>query len=241
MTTALRTLPLLLLLAACSGTGASPTALPSAVGSPPPSTAPVVVPAAPEPAGPTPVPTVVAVDWDAPSPTALPGGWVVRDCEGDAPLLCLVRDGEVVGAAEVTAFPVETLPGVARALAADGPIAALQVHAREFLDAFRADRAAGCGADYAYAPDEPLAFTAAGDPAVKTAFSGGAPGGPPTERVLRWVGLRDGMLVAVGLHATDEGACTPGEGDELTTDQLAELEPALDALAAASPLPRGTA
>lgn len=198
--------------------------------------------AAPSPsavASPSPSPSAAPVDWDNPTTTALPEGWTLGPCEGDAPLVCLSKDGVVRGTAEITSFPVETLPAVRDALA-DGEAAALQVHAGEFLEAFRQDRTTGCGPDWSFRPDPVAALTARGTPMVRTAFSGGR-GATTTERVVRWVGLRDGRLVALGITATAEGACTPGEGPELTPAELAEIEDAVDRLVRASPLPRGAA
>ena len=215
----------LLTLAGCSDDADPVTAPPSA--SPSPS---VVA---------SPSPSTAPVDWHAPAPTSLGGGWSLGPCDGDAPLVCFSQDGVVRGAGEITSFPVATLPAVQAALP-DGVPAALQAHARDYLETFRQDRTTGCGADYSYRADPVRAMTAQGTPVVKTAFSGGT-GAATTERVVRWVGLRDGQLVALGITATTAGACAPGEGPELTPEQLAALEPALDRLVEASPLPVGAA
>lgn len=114
------------------------------------------------------------------------------------------------------------------------------MHARDYLETFRQDRTADCGADYSYRPDPVRAMTAQGTPTVKTAFSGGT-GATTSERVVRWVGIRDGQLVALGVTATTEGACAPGEGPELAPDQLIEIEEVLDRLVEASPLPSAAA
>ena len=221
---------LLLSLSACSDGG--DTAAPA-----PEPTASATASATPDAA-----PPAARVDWADPTSTALAGGWTLGPCDGDAPLVCFSYGGQVQGSAELTEFPVDSLPGVRDALAAGRSEAeALEVHAREYLESFRSDRLQGCGATYAFDADEPVAMTAAGTPAVKTAFSGGAQAAAPTERVVRWVAIREGRLVSLGLHATDEGACTPGEGAELSTAQLAELEPQLDRLVEASPLPAGAA
>lgn len=203
---------------------------------------PVVAAPSPSPsavASPSPSPASTPVDWDDPTVTPLTGGWTLGPCEGDAPLVCFSQGGVVRGTAEITSFPIETLPAVRDALP-DGEAAALQVHGREFLEAFRQDRTTGCGPDWSYRPDPVAALTAQGTPMVRTAFSGGR-GDTTTERVVRWVGLRDGQLVALGITATADGACTPGEGAELTPGQLAEIEEAVDRLVRASPLPRGAA
>lgn len=105
----------------------------------------------------------------------------------------------------------------------------------------RQDRLKGCGADYDYRADEPRAMTAAGATVVKTAFTGGDPGAAPTERIVRWVGLREGSMVSLVIHATDEGACVPGLGSDLSTAELVEVESLLDRVVEASPLPRGEA
>ena len=84
-------------------------------------------------------------------------------------------------------------------------------------------------------------MTADGAPAVKTAFVGGDPGAAPTERIVRWVGLRGDAIVSVVVHATDEGACAPGLGGDLSTADLGRLEPLLDELFSVSPLPAAVA
>lgn len=236
MTAPLRTtaLPLVLLLAltACGTDDDAATAAP-------PKPTESAAPASPTP---KPEPAVAPVDWDEPATSDIGNGWAIGPCKGEAPLVCFSRDGKEEGTAEVVSFPVETLSTVRDVLAAGGTDAeALMAHAREHLDSFRADRAEGCGADYDFRADEPKPMTADGATAIKTAFSGGEPASAPTERVVRWVGLRDGRMVSVVIHATDEGACAPGLGGDLSTAELKQVEPLLDRVFEASPLPDGEA
>ena len=182
------------------------------------------------------------MNWNDPRAAELGDGWSVGPCEGDAPLVCFSYGGQVQGVAEVASFPAGTNSTVSDVLARGGTEhEALAAHAAEHLASMRADRLKGCGADYAFVADVPRAMTADGVPAVKTAFIGGDPGSAPTERVVRWVGLRDGGIVSLVLHATDEGACAPGLGGDMSTADLAGVEPLIDAAFAVSPLPAGVA
>lgn len=222
-----RALPLVVLLAVTGcAAGQSPTAAPAP--SAPVTTAP--------PATTAPAPTAVPVDWDDPVTTDLGNGWSLGPCDGDAPLVCFSHDGQGRGTAEIASF---VLPDTLRDALESGrsPAQVLDLHAREYLDHFRDDRARGCGADYVFSADEPRAMTVDGLAAIKTAFTGGAAGGPTTERVVRWVALRDGHLVSVVLHATADGACAPGLGSDAAPADLVELEPLIDAAFTASPLP----
>lgn len=225
--TATSTLVLLLALTACADDRPTPaTAAP----------APVSPPAAPP--SPSPTTQLPTVDWDDPAPATLTDGWSVGPCRGDAPLVCFYRDGQERGSLEVVGFPVGTITVLRETLAAGGSsAAALEAHAREHLESMRQDRKKGCGAGYAFTADEPAAMTAHGEAAVKTAFTGGAPGAAPTERVVRWVGLRGDRMVSLVLHATEDGACAPGLGGDLSTTDLADLEPLIDQLVETSPLP----
>lgn len=187
---------------------------------------------------PSPQADLPQVDWDDPAPAALTGGWSVGPCRGDAPLVCFSHDGQERGSLEVVGFPVDTITVLRDTLARGGtPAEALAAHAREHLQSMRQDRLAGCGADYAFVADEPVPMRADGSPAVKTVFTGGASGAAPTERVVRWVGLRDDRMVSLVLHATEDGACAPGLGGDLSTSDLADLEPLIDQLVETSPLP----
>ncbi len=54
-----------------------------------------------------------------PQPIPAPEGWTIQPCEGMAPVLCIQTE-EGMGASELSAFPLRTLPDFQRALADQG-------------------------------------------------------------------------------------------------------------------------
>lgn len=175
------------------------------------------------------------VDWspDA-APVDLGDGWTVRDCEGDAPLLCVDRDGELVGTLALSSFePTEDLA------AADTPeelTDALRAFAESLEDGVVQDRAAGCGADYVVEHEPVAVVTMSGQPGVRYGFRG-IEDGAVTEFVLSYATVVDGQLwIVVAEAATDDG-CMASEFDLFTPDDLATFLPRLDAVVAGTVLP----
>ena len=183
---------------------------------------------------PSDAPTYV-VDWgpDA-APVDLGDGWTVRDCEGDAPLLCVDRDGELVGTLALSSFePTEDLA------AADTPeelTDALRAFAESLEDGVVQDRAAGCGADYVVEHEPVAVVTMSGQPGVRYGFRG-IQDEAVTEFVLSYATVADGRLwIVVAEAATDDG-CMASEFDLFTPDDLATFLPRLDAVVAGTVLP----
>lgn len=176
------------------------------------------------------------VDWDDPSRVAeFEGGWAVRACEGDAPLLCVDKDGAPVGVVEAAAFPVASFPDLEPAGDDDANLRAL---AAGFQEALRTDRAAGCGADYRFEPIEPEPFEFGGADGLAYGFSGTRADGKASELNLQYSTISGDQIVSVTAIAYDEGGC-PGRDDLSSFDSatLAEFRPYLEAVLAATPVP----
>lgn len=218
---------LLLVSFACSGEG-------EAVSVPPTTSVPTSTTATSTPRPEAPV------DWSAlgSEPVAIGGGWTLADAEGEGPLFDVGRDGRLLGQLEVVSFPVETLDGMRETLAGGGTeIDALQEHAQGYLGSFRIDRAAGCGAGYAFRADPVEILGTPDGAAVRYGFTGVLAGGAPSERVLQFAGLRGEDLVILTATAADEGGCLSPEGPTFTTEQLDLLAPVLAEVVPGSGLP----
>lgn len=176
------------------------------------------------------------VDWvDSSKVVTLDDGWSISACEGDAPILCISRDGNPVGGVEALAYPVDTLDWYDQDASADENLAML---AEEFARVIGADRAQGCGADYRFAPFEAQPFVLANTPGISFGFTGKLADGSPSEMHLQYATIVDNRIVAIAASAYDEGAC-PGR-DELSgfdTATLTEFRPHLERVLHESPLP----
>ena len=236
-----RVFPLLLALglfvAACGGDGAdggttTSTTEPTTT-SAPTTTAPTTTTTAP-PASP------MAIDWDDPAMTVeLEDGWTVSHCEGSAPLLCVARDGELLGVVERFIADPHTYSAYDHEAADDTNLRAV---AADFVAAFEADRAAGCGEGYVLEPIEPQTFEWGGTPGLAYGFRGISENGTPSEYNLQYSTISHGRLIFLVAAAYDEGGC-PGKDDMISFDTatLEAFQPHLEALLATSPLPGGDA
>ena len=164
--------------------------------------------------------TVPAFDWARPRPVDLGGGWSIEDCEGDAPLFCVRRNGEIVGSLEALRFPLEGKPPEQQAAA--------------FLETFGDDRSKTCPG-HRFVVDAISKMTVADGPAIRYGFTL-SNGDDVVERVVQYAGERDGRHVIIAANAVDEGGCLAREG-EFATANLIAFEPRLDALIRASGLP----
>ena len=163
------------------------------------------------------------VDWAART-VDLKGasGYEIRFCDGDAPILCVARDGELIGGIELVTFPggAEALDDGADAWAAD--------HYRTLT----ADRREGCDPAYELDPDEIEAVTFAGQQGYRYGFTGSIDG-RPVERVIGIGAARGDDLHLLVLNALADDGCLAREG-ELDLTAAADLDRVLDALAAGS-------
>lgn len=188
---------------------------------------------------PTTTPTEpLVIDWDDRAMTvALDGGWTVTHCEGEAPLLCVSRDGETVGVLEYFIADPLTYDAYDPSAADEANLRAI---AANFVAAFEQDRASGCGADYGFEPIEPTPFAFGGNAGLAYGFQGVTAGGVPSEYNLQYSALAHGRLIFLVAAAYDEGGC-PGKDDLISFDSavLHEFQPHLEALLVSSPTPGG--
>jgi hypothetical protein len=231
-------LGLTLVVAACGGDEAEQTTTTTA--SPTTTSAPTTTTTTTQPTTTTTVPTETGViDWDDPSRiVTLADGWTVARCEGQAPLLCVARDGEVVGVVEWFVADPYTYTMFDPELDDQTNLRAI---AASFVAAFEQDRTSGCGADYVLEPFEPAAFDLGGAPGLAYGFRGTTGDGMPSELILQYATLAHERLVLLVAAAYDEGGC-PGKDDLTSFDSasLDEFRPHLEALLAESPLVGGT-
>lgn len=176
---------------------------------------------------------VPPVDWsDAATVVELGGGWTVARCQGDAPLLCFERDGEVAGLVEAISHPVDE---VGESL---DPSESLQVLADGFVESMAADRAVGCGPDYVVEPLPVEDVSVGGLPGLRFGYSGLLADGTLSELVVHHATIDGDRVVVLAAPAYAADGC-PGR-DELPSfhpADLASLVPELGAVLAVSPLP----
>ena len=147
-------------------------------------------------------------------------GFDIDFCEGDAPILCVSRDGEWIGGVELASFP-----GGAGALD-DGVEAWVDDLVRTLED----DRRRGCDPSYALTADDTEAVPFAEREGFAYRLTGTVDG-RSVERVAG-VGVVDGAhLHLLVLNALSDDACLARES-ELPLDAADDLEPVLRALAA---------
>lgn len=188
----------------------------------------------PDPIGP------LAVDWTDPDlAVELDNGWILRDCDGDAPLLCVHDGDDLLGVLEAGSSPLDDeLAGI---LETEGVEATLRHHIAEHHGILSADRGRGCADGYRYEehPTEPALL--AGVPALRFGSSGYA-GDAEVERNVNYITIWGGQLRSISAVANDPGSCVHSDTlVELRPQELARLQPELDSLVAGSVLPESTA
>lgn len=185
---------------------------------------------------PSQAPPAAQVDWvDSTKSVQLEGGWTVSACEGDAPLLCVARNGAPVGVVEATAYPVDSFDDLdPQGEASDN----LRELAAGFVEALRQDRDAGCPEGYDFDPHDPVEIELGGNEALAYGYTGTMPDGSPSELNLQYSTIVGDRIISIVAIAYDEGGC-PGRDDLSGFDsaQLAEVRDQLEALLQASPLP----
>lgn len=149
----------------------------------------------PDPApSPTDVIDVSSVSFTADfAPVELPNGWLLRHCEGDAPILCIEEGDTTIGAVRLSAYPAE--PGLD-----------LAAHVEDLYDSLSAERAEICGPDYVVLPEPARLLQLDGDPAVRFAYTA-TRGGAPTERFIGVIVAAADARYSVVAEAYSEDAC----------------------------------
>lgn len=193
--------------------------------------------AAPTTATPTTaLPVDIGLDWTNPElAVELGDGWMIRACEGEAPMLCAEHDGVAEGLVTAVKYPISSFDFIDPSSDVDAQLRAI---AADYLTSFEADRTAGCGADYVFEPIDPRSFALGGNPGMTYGFVGTTAAGAPSESHRQYATILDGNLFLVVASAYEEGQC-PGVGAELsfTTEELEQILPRLEELLEASPLP----
>lgn len=187
--------------------------------------------------GVTSAPAGVVVDWSDPTARVeLGDGWSIGKCEGDAPLLCVERDGVGVGLVEALTYPIDSFD-VLDPTASDSDN--LLAFADDFLGWVTPDRAAGCGSDYRLEPFPVTPFGLGGSEGVAYGYTGTMGDGSPSELNLQYATIRGDDIVLITAIAYDEGGC-PGRDDtsSFTSSELAAFRPHLERVLADSPLPK---
>ncbi|HZJ40155.1 MAG TPA: hypothetical protein VFD20_04300 [Demequina sp.] len=147
-------------------------------------------------------------------------------------MLCVAEGARILGDIELGRFPAE------EDLQEGADVAsALRRRAEDFLSGFRNDRAAGCPG-FVLTPMAVTDASVGGVAAIRTGFVLETVDGRAVERVVIYLALHDGTLWAVNASAyVAEGGCLAPEGADFSPGELQELEPYLDTLVAATPLP----
>ena len=225
----LPTLVLVAVLAAgCATTGdAVGTPSPTAPSTPSPTPSPTATPTTAEP-------EPIVASWAQGAPdTELADGWVLRDCEGDAPVVCVHRDDELVGTVAYASYPPDgPLVG---ATDGDDVVEALRAHGTMRMQGLVEDRAIGCGEDYVGSVDDHVDLPVGGQPGVRSGFTA-VQAGEVVEHVVTYATLAEGRLWLLVAESAADGTCM---GDsELELFAPADLDaflPILDRVVAGTP------
>lgn len=155
--------------------------------------------------------------------------WRLLDCEGDALLLCVERDGVAVGHLELIQFDREGFGPDARSLDA---------LADDNETSFRSDRSSACPERFEFEVHPRSDLVVAGEDGVRTMWSVADAYGNQVERVVTYFGLREDRVVVFGANGLTDEACIGREGSgDFTPAVLAAAVPVLDRVVAGSRLP----
>ena len=177
-----------------------------------------------------------AIDWENHNnPASVGVGWAVARCDGDAPLLCIARDGGIVGVVEWSIADPHTYD-VYDTSANDE--VNLRAMAAAFVEGFSVDRASECGTGYVVDPIEPEPIDLWGATGLVHGFRGTMSDGAPSELHLQYRVFSEGRLILLSASAYDVGGC-PGRSGLVSFDSagLEAFRPHLELLLTLSPRP----
>ena len=179
--------------------------------------------------------TGLIVDWEPDKVLTLDEPWAIHACEGEAPVLCVERDGTVVGAVEALTHPIDSFDDLDPDTVNDQ---ILTTFAQGFLDAMIADRAAGCGGVYKVETIGPEPFVLGDTPGIAYGFAGTTSDGRSSELNRQYATVVEDLIVSLVAIAYDEGGC-PGRDETSGFDSanLTEFRPHLENILHATPLP----
>ena len=220
------------LLGACGDTpGATPTSNPTGAATTTASPSAVPTDSATPPAA------TGAIDWSTRNSTVvLPDGWEAPFCEGEAPVLCVHRDGEHVGVVEHAPFPLSSMPAVQEAMASGTVLDGARALVDDYYAEHGADRESGCPEDYQFAPEEPVDADVAGQPGLRYGFVVIDAAGVPVERNTAYVTIVGDQVHLITAVANEEGSCVGAGELEFDVATLREFEPLLGEIARLSQL-----
>jgi hypothetical protein len=169
------------------------------------------------------------LDWASRTGEVAALGWTAEFCEGDAPLLCVARDGAYVGSVELLRWPLHEVPAAAAVLARGGSVyQALAFAAADLLGVLEADRRIGYGPGYTTVGDVPAVLAVSGGSGLRSGYSGIFEG-RVRERTIQYRVILGDTVFLLSATAVE----TPMEGEFRIADLGAAL-PVLDRVAAAS-------
>lgn len=144
-------------------------------------------------------------------PVALPNGWTLEPCLGDAPVLC-VQDGEAaIGAVRLAEYPAE-------------PDADLASDVQDLYDSLSAERAETCGPDYVLLPEPAQRLEVDDSPSVRFAYTA-TRGGAATERFVGVIVNTPDARYSVVIEGYTEDACVAVDETVFTPTDLDRFEP----------------
>jgi hypothetical protein len=178
-------------------------------------------------ATPSATPTLeVLIDWsDRPArPVELSGGFSAVACPGDAPFLCISKDGRTVGFVEYFSFPASAGKDLADLIEED-------------YGSFTADRETTCPAGFEARTVQPAAAGVGGSEGMRSEYSVADEAGETVERYIKYWAVAGGQVHLLAAEAQEEKSCSPAEGEVFSDSLLTEFEDSFRAVAEGSRFP----